>query len=35
MTYGLRQHFVRKATDEKAAAKTKEASRPSDLPPPP
>jgi four helix bundle protein len=34
MTYGLRQHFVRKATDEKAAAK-KEASRPSDLPPPP
>jgi len=34
MTYGLRQHFVRKATDEKAAAK-KEASRQSDLPPPP
>ena len=35
MTYGLRQHFVRRAADEKAAAKTKEASRQSDLPPPP
>jgi four helix bundle protein len=35
MTYGLRQHFVRKAADERAAAKKKEASRPSDLPPPP
>jgi four helix bundle protein len=35
MTYGLRQHFVRKAATEKAAAKTKEADRQSDLPPPP
>lgn len=35
MTYGLRQHFVRKASNGKVAAKTKEASRPNDLPPPP
>ena len=34
MTYGLRQHFVCKAATEKAAAKAKEASRQSDLPPP-
>ena len=27
MTYGLRQHFVRKAAHEKAAANAKEASR--------
>ena len=35
MTYGLRQHFVRKAAHDKAAANAKEASRLSDLPPPP
>jgi four helix bundle protein len=34
MTYGLRQHYVREASDEKSA-KRKEASRQSDLPPPP
>ena len=35
MTYGFRQHSVRKAANEKTAARTKEASRESDLPPPP